>query len=98
MYIGLRDENSLKKKENRKNVNQVPIEHFCPTNRQHFSTAFFQVLAQIDDKHRRLPEVRARQGSTSNTSTLQRLLHTFEQDIQLLVTQVQLHIDQQNLL
>uniref|UniRef100_A0A669DCC3 Spectrin beta chain n=1 Tax=Oreochromis niloticus TaxID=8128 RepID=A0A669DCC3_ORENI len=42
----------------------------------------------IDDKHRRLPEVRARQGSTSNTSTLQRLLHTFEQDIQLLVTQV----------
>uniref|UniRef100_A0AAX7US49 Spectrin beta chain n=1 Tax=Astatotilapia calliptera TaxID=8154 RepID=A0AAX7US49_ASTCA len=55
---------------------------------QNFSTAFFQVLAQIDDKHRRLPEVRARQGSTSNTSTLQRLLHTFEQDIQLLVTQV----------
>ncbi|XP_063349765.1 spectrin beta chain, non-erythrocytic 4-like isoform X2 [Pelmatolapia mariae] len=47
-----------------------------------------EVLAQIDDKHRRLPEVRARQGSTSNTSTLQRLLHTFEQDIQLLVTQV----------
>ncbi|XP_076591994.1 spectrin beta chain, non-erythrocytic 4 isoform X1 [Chaetodon auriga] len=47
-----------------------------------------EVLAQIDDKHRRLPEVRARQGSTANTSTLQRLLHSFEQDIHLLVTQV----------
>ncbi|XP_035535526.1 spectrin beta chain, non-erythrocytic 2-like [Morone saxatilis] len=47
-----------------------------------------EVLAQIEDKHRRLPEVRARQGSTANTSTLQRLLHSFEQDIQLLVTQV----------
>uniref|UniRef100_A0A7N8XK87 Spectrin beta chain n=1 Tax=Mastacembelus armatus TaxID=205130 RepID=A0A7N8XK87_9TELE len=47
-----------------------------------------EVLAQIADKHRRLPEVRARQGSTANTSTLQRLLHSFEQDIQLLVTQV----------
>lgn len=52
---------------------------------------FFQVLAQIDDKHRRLPEVRARQGSTANTSTLQRLLQSFEQDIQLLVTQVRRH-------
>ncbi|XP_016887618.1 spectrin beta chain, non-erythrocytic 4 isoform X2 [Cynoglossus semilaevis] len=47
-----------------------------------------EVLAQIADKHRRLPEVRARQGSTTNTSTLQRLLNSFEQDIQLLVTQV----------
>uniref|UniRef100_A0AAQ4PQT9 Spectrin beta chain n=1 Tax=Gasterosteus aculeatus aculeatus TaxID=481459 RepID=A0AAQ4PQT9_GASAC len=47
-----------------------------------------EVLAQIEDKHRRLPEVRARQGSTANTSTLQRLLHSFEQDIQLMVTQV----------
>ncbi|XP_023271807.1 spectrin beta chain, non-erythrocytic 4-like [Seriola lalandi dorsalis] len=47
-----------------------------------------EVLTQIEDKHRRLPEVRARQGSTANTSTLQRLLHSFEQDIQLLVTQV----------
>nr|XP_043887797.1 spectrin beta chain, non-erythrocytic 4-like isoform X5 [Solea senegalensis] len=47
-----------------------------------------EVLAQIEDKHRRLPEVRARQGSTANTSTLQRLLNSFEQDIQLLVTQV----------
>lgn len=52
---------------------------------------FFQVLAQIEDKHRRLPEVRARQCSTANTSTLQRLLHSFEQDIQLLVTQVKYH-------
>uniref|UniRef100_A0A4W6CZR7 Spectrin beta chain n=1 Tax=Lates calcarifer TaxID=8187 RepID=A0A4W6CZR7_LATCA len=47
-----------------------------------------EILTQIEDKHRRLPEVRARQGSTANTSTLQRLLHSFEQDIQLLVTQV----------
>ncbi|XP_027136558.1 spectrin beta chain, non-erythrocytic 4 isoform X4 [Larimichthys crocea] len=47
-----------------------------------------EVLTQIEDKHRRLPEVRARQGSTANTTTLQRLLHSFEQDIQLLVTQV----------
>ncbi|XP_055081763.1 spectrin beta chain, non-erythrocytic 4-like isoform X2 [Periophthalmus magnuspinnatus] len=45
-----------------------------------------EVLNQISDKHRRLPEVQARQGT--NSSTLQRLLHTFEQDIQLLVTQV----------
>ncbi len=52
---------------------------------------FFQVLTQIEDKHRRLPEVRARQGSTANTTTLQRLLHSFEQDIQLLVTQVTQH-------
>ncbi|KAM9733521.1 spectrin beta chain, non-erythrocytic 4 isoform 2-T2 [Menidia menidia] len=47
-----------------------------------------EVLAQIEDKHRRLPEVRARQSSTANTSSLQRLLHSFEQDIQLLVAQV----------
>lgn len=58
-------------------------------------TLFFQVLAQIEDKHRRLPEVRARQGSTANTSTLQRLLHSFEQDIQLLVTQVNQHAHEQ---
>lgn len=53
-----------------------------------FFFCFFQVLAQIEDKHQRLPEVRARQCNTANTSTLQRLLHSFEQDIQLLVTQV----------
>ncbi|KAJ8369315.1 hypothetical protein SKAU_G00093430 [Synaphobranchus kaupii] len=47
-----------------------------------------EVLAQIADKHRRLPEVRARQGGTANTSTLHRIMHTFEQDIQLLVIQV----------
>ncbi|XP_052008385.1 spectrin beta chain, non-erythrocytic 4-like isoform X3 [Xyrauchen texanus] len=47
-----------------------------------------EVLSQIDDKQRRLPEVRACQGGTSNTSTLQRLMQTFEHDIQLLVAQV----------
>uniref|UniRef100_W5NBC3 Spectrin beta chain n=1 Tax=Lepisosteus oculatus TaxID=7918 RepID=W5NBC3_LEPOC len=47
-----------------------------------------EVLAQIEDKQKRLPEVRARQGGTANTSTLQRLMHNFEHDIQLLVTQV----------
>ncbi|XP_031429734.1 spectrin beta chain, non-erythrocytic 4 [Clupea harengus] len=47
-----------------------------------------EVLGQIDDKQRRLPEVRAQQGDTANTSTLQRLMHTFEHDIQLLVNQV----------
>uniref|UniRef100_A0AAV2J2N4 PH domain-containing protein n=1 Tax=Knipowitschia caucasica TaxID=637954 RepID=A0AAV2J2N4_KNICA len=45
-----------------------------------------EVLNQISDKHRRLPEVQARQGT--NSSSLQRLLNTFEQDIQHLVTQV----------
>ncbi|XP_039503477.1 spectrin beta chain, non-erythrocytic 4-like isoform X5 [Pimephales promelas] len=47
-----------------------------------------EVFAQIEDKQRRLPEVRACQGGTSNTSTLQRLMQTFEHDIQLLVAQV----------
>ncbi|XP_073709486.1 spectrin beta chain, non-erythrocytic 4 isoform X2 [Misgurnus anguillicaudatus] len=47
-----------------------------------------EVLTQIDEKQRRLPEVRACQGGTSNTSTLQRLMETFEHDIQLLVAQV----------
>ncbi|XP_056333914.1 spectrin beta chain, non-erythrocytic 4-like isoform X2 [Danio aesculapii] len=47
-----------------------------------------EVLAQIEDKQRRLPEVHACQGGTSNTSTLQRLMQTFEHDIQLLVAQV----------
>ncbi|KAG7470716.1 hypothetical protein MATL_G00116770 [Megalops atlanticus] len=47
-----------------------------------------EVLAHIDDKQRRLPEVRAHQGGTANTSTLQRIMHTFEHDIQLLITQV----------
>uniref|UniRef100_A0A8C7L1H5 Spectrin beta, non-erythrocytic 4 n=1 Tax=Oncorhynchus kisutch TaxID=8019 RepID=A0A8C7L1H5_ONCKI len=53
-----------------------------------FFTDCREILAQIDDKQRRLPEVRACQGGTANTSTLQRLMHSFEHDIQLLVTQV----------
>lgn len=47
-----------------------------------------QVITQIADKHRRLPEVRECQDGTTNTSSLQRLMNTFEQDIQLLVGQV----------
>ncbi|MGH0129988.1 UNVERIFIED_CONTAM: hypothetical protein FKN15_025849 [Acipenser sinensis] len=46
------------------------------------------VLSQIEDKQMRLPEVRARQGGSANTSSLQRLMHSFERDIQQLVTQV----------
>uniref|UniRef100_A0AAR2L554 Spectrin beta chain n=1 Tax=Pygocentrus nattereri TaxID=42514 RepID=A0AAR2L554_PYGNA len=42
-----------------------------------------EVLAQIDDKQRRLPEVRALQDGSTNTSALQRLMKTFEHDIQL---------------
>uniref|UniRef100_A0AAY4EEK2 Spectrin beta chain n=1 Tax=Denticeps clupeoides TaxID=299321 RepID=A0AAY4EEK2_9TELE len=51
---------------------------------------FFSDCREVfgQDKKRRLPEVRAQQGSSANTSTLQRLMHTFEQDIQLLVNQV----------
>ncbi|KAG7263895.1 hypothetical protein CRUP_027496, partial [Coryphaenoides rupestris] len=37
-----------------------------------------EVLAQIEDKHRRLPEVRALKGGVANTSTLHRLMHSFE--------------------
>ncbi|MGH0151911.1 UNVERIFIED_CONTAM: hypothetical protein FKN15_020718 [Acipenser sinensis] len=47
-----------------------------------------EVLSQIEDKQKRLPEVRARQGGSANTSSLQRLMHSFERDIQQLVTQV----------
>lgn len=47
-----------------------------------------QVITQIADKHRRLPEVREHQDGTTNTSSLQRVMNTFEQDIQLLVGQV----------
>ncbi|XP_066540513.1 spectrin beta chain, non-erythrocytic 4-like isoform X2 [Hoplias malabaricus] len=47
-----------------------------------------EVLAQIDDKQRRLPEVRALQDGSTNTSALQRMMNTFEHDIQLLVGQV----------
>ncbi|RXM35303.1 Spectrin beta chain, non-erythrocytic 4 [Acipenser ruthenus] len=47
-----------------------------------------EVLSQIEDKQKRLPEVRARQGGSANTNTLQRLMQSFERDIQQLVTQV----------
>ncbi|KAI1902683.1 hypothetical protein AGOR_G00018540 [Albula goreensis] len=47
-----------------------------------------EVWLQIEDKRRRLPELKACQSGTATTSTLQRLMHTFEHDIQLLVTQV----------
>ncbi|XP_051513041.1 spectrin beta chain, non-erythrocytic 4-like isoform X1 [Myxocyprinus asiaticus] len=47
-----------------------------------------EVLAQIEVKQQKLSEVQACQGGTSNTSTLQRLMQTFEHDIQLLVAQV----------
>ncbi|XP_046720321.1 spectrin beta chain, non-erythrocytic 4-like isoform X3 [Silurus meridionalis] len=47
-----------------------------------------EVITQIADKHRRLPEVRECQDGTVNTSSLQRLMSTFEHDIQLLVGQV----------
>ncbi|KAK3548732.1 hypothetical protein QTP70_018462, partial [Hemibagrus guttatus] len=47
-----------------------------------------EVITQIADKHRRLPEVRDGQDGTTNTNSLQRLMNTFEQDIQLLVAQV----------
>uniref|UniRef100_A0A8B9KY93 Spectrin beta chain n=1 Tax=Astyanax mexicanus TaxID=7994 RepID=A0A8B9KY93_ASTMX len=47
-----------------------------------------EVLTQIDDKQRRLPEVRALQDGSTNTTALQRLMNTFEHDIQLLVNQV----------
>ncbi|GAA6106628.1 spectrin beta chain, non-erythrocytic 4 isoform X1 [Tachysurus ichikawai] len=47
-----------------------------------------EVITQIADKHRRLPEVRDGRDGTTNTSSLQRLMNTFEQDIQLLVGQV----------
>uniref|UniRef100_A0A8C8SUT0 Spectrin beta chain n=1 Tax=Pelusios castaneus TaxID=367368 RepID=A0A8C8SUT0_9SAUR len=45
------------------------------------------VLAQIEEKKQRLPEVTARE-SKSSAGTLQRVLSSFEQDVQVLVTQV----------
>lgn len=45
------------------------------------------VLSQIEEKKHRLPEVTAREAKTS-ASTLQRMLHSFEHDVQVLVTQV----------
>ncbi|KAG7483995.1 hypothetical protein MATL_G00044300 [Megalops atlanticus] len=47
-----------------------------------------EALVQIEEKKRRLSELQACQAGSANTSTLQRLMHTFEHDIQLLVTQV----------
>ncbi|KAJ8405792.1 hypothetical protein AAFF_G00312290 [Aldrovandia affinis] len=47
-----------------------------------------EVCLHIEDKKRRLPEVKACQKGAANTSTLQRLVHNFEHDIQLLVTEV----------
>ncbi|KAJ6663596.1 hypothetical protein lerEdw1_009675 [Lerista edwardsae] len=46
-----------------------------------------EVLSQIEEKKQRLPEVAAREAKTS-ASTLQRLLHSFEHDVQVLVMQV----------
>uniref|UniRef100_A0A8D0HST9 Spectrin beta, non-erythrocytic 4 n=1 Tax=Sphenodon punctatus TaxID=8508 RepID=A0A8D0HST9_SPHPU len=45
------------------------------------------VLSQIEEKKQRLPEVTARE-SKSSTGTLQRMLTSFEHDVQVLVTQV----------
>ncbi|XP_062861105.1 spectrin beta chain, non-erythrocytic 4-like isoform X1 [Trichomycterus rosablanca] len=47
-----------------------------------------EVMTQVEDKYRRLPEVRDQKDGTTNTSSLQRLMSTFEHDIQLLVNQV----------
>ncbi|KAL0994371.1 hypothetical protein UPYG_G00121340 [Umbra pygmaea] len=47
-----------------------------------------EVLAQIAGKMRQLPEVRACQASIANPATLQRLMHSFEHALQLLVSQV----------
>lgn len=46
-----------------------------------------QVLAQIAGKMKQLPEVRACQANITNPATLQRLMHSFEHALQLLVAQ-----------
>ncbi|KAM8794004.1 spectrin beta chain, non-erythrocytic 4 [Eudromia elegans] len=46
-----------------------------------------EVLAQIEEKRQRLPELAAREAKTS-AGTLQRLLSAFEHDVEVLVTQV----------
>uniref|UniRef100_A0A670JAZ0 Spectrin beta chain n=1 Tax=Podarcis muralis TaxID=64176 RepID=A0A670JAZ0_PODMU len=46
-----------------------------------------EVLSQIEEKKQRLPEVTARESKTS-AGTLQRMLSSFEHDVQVLVTQV----------
>ncbi|CAL8266959.1 unnamed protein product [Merluccius merluccius] len=53
-----------------------------------FFTDCKEVLAQIAGKMRQLPEVRACQASIANPATLQRLMHSFEHALQLLVAQV----------
>lgn len=45
------------------------------------------VLSQVEEKKQRLPEVTARDTKIS-AGTLQRMLHSFEHDVQVLVTQV----------
>ncbi|XP_066509801.1 spectrin beta chain, non-erythrocytic 4 [Hoplias malabaricus] len=53
-----------------------------------FFTNCQEVLVQIEGKMRQLPEVRSCQVSTANPGTLQRLLHSFQHSLQLLVSQV----------
>ncbi|XP_054610882.1 spectrin beta chain, non-erythrocytic 4 [Dunckerocampus dactyliophorus] len=53
-----------------------------------FFTDCKEVLAQIAGKVKQLPEVRACQANITNPATLQRLMHSFEHALQLLVTQV----------
>ncbi|XP_051516981.1 spectrin beta chain, non-erythrocytic 4-like isoform X1 [Myxocyprinus asiaticus] len=53
-----------------------------------FFTDCQEVMVQIEGKMRQLPEVRSCQVSSANPGTLQRLLHSFEHSLQLLVSQV----------
>ncbi|XP_077448718.1 spectrin beta chain, non-erythrocytic 4 [Stigmatopora argus] len=53
-----------------------------------FFTDCKEVMAQIAGKSKQLPEVRACQANITNPATLQRLMHSFEHALQLLVTQV----------
>ncbi|XP_034406447.1 spectrin beta chain, non-erythrocytic 4 [Cyclopterus lumpus] len=53
-----------------------------------FFTDCKEVLAQIAGKMKQLPEVRACQANITNPATLQRLMHSFEHALQLLVAQV----------
>ncbi|KAF3841420.1 hypothetical protein F7725_007282 [Dissostichus mawsoni] len=52
-----------------------------------FFTDCKEVLAQIAGKMKQLPEVRACQANITNPATLQRLMHSFEHALQLLVAQ-----------
>uniref|UniRef100_A0A3P8W0A0 PH domain-containing protein n=1 Tax=Cynoglossus semilaevis TaxID=244447 RepID=A0A3P8W0A0_CYNSE len=53
-----------------------------------FFTECKEVLAQIAGKMKQLPEVRACQANITNPATLQRLMHSYEHALQLLVAQV----------